>query len=383
MEIVYGDEELDRFVATATAASPDHPLFMDRFLEGAVEVDVDLVADGEEVLIGAVMEHIEEAGVHSGDSSCVIPPPTLSERELDAIEDTVTRIARSLRVRGLLNVQLAVRDDVAYVLEANPRASRTVPFVAKTTGVLLAKAAARVMAGSMLSELRSEALVPDAPAYRHLHHVGVKAAVLPFGRFAGSDTVLGPEMRSTGEVMGIASSLGEALAKAQEATGAALPTSGTVFISAANRDKRAIRLPARRLAELGFTIVATRGTAAVLARSGVSVRTVLKRSEGSPNATDLIAGGGVDLVINTPFGRGPRTDGYFIRTAAAAAGVPCITTIPGILAAVQGIEALRLDAGLPQAVQEYHAARSMVVLPDHDVPGHQLAAVSMNSKETG
>jgi carbamoyl-phosphate synthase large subunit len=383
MEIVYGDEELDRFVATATAASPDHPLFMDRFLEGAVEVDVDLVADGEEVLIGAVMEHIEEAGVHSGDSSCVIPPPTLSEHELDAIEDTVARIARSLRVRGLLNVQLAVRDDVAYVLEANPRASRTVPFVAKTTGVLLAKAAARVMAGSMLSELRSEGLLPGAPDYRHLHHVGVKAAVLPFQRFAGSDTVLGPEMRSTGEVMGIAPSLGEALAKAQEATGAALPTSGTVFISAANRDKRAIRLPAGRLAELGFTIVATRGTAAVLARSGVSVRTVLKRSEGSPNAADLIAGGGVDLVINTPFGRGPRTDGYFIRTAAAAAGVPCITTIPGILAAVQGIEALRLGAGLPRAVQEYHAARSMVVLPDLGEPGHQLAAVAINSKETG
>jgi carbamoyl-phosphate synthase large subunit len=356
---------------------------MDRFLEGAVEVDVDLVADGEEVLIGAVMEHIEEAGVHSGDSSCVIPPPTLSERELDAIEGTVTRIASSLRVRGLLNVQLAVRDDVAYVLEANPRASRTVPFVAKTTGVLLAKAAARIMTGSTLPELRSKGLVPYAPVYRHLHHVGVKAAVLPFERFAGVDTILGPEMRSTGEVMGIASSLGEALAKAQEATGAALPTSGTVFISAANRDKRAIRLPARRLAELGFTIGATRGTAAVLARSGVSVRTVLKRSEGSPNAADLIAGGGVDLVINTPFGRGPRTDGYFIRTAAAAAGVPCITTIPGILAAVQGIEALRLGAGRPQALQEYHAARSMVVLPDLDVPDHQLAGVSINSKETG
>ena len=379
MDIVYSEDELDRFVASATAASPEHPLFMDRFLEGAVEVDVDLVADGEHVLIGAIMEHIEEAGVHSGDSSCVIPPPTLSEWELDAIEETVTRIAGSLRVRGLLNVQLAVRDDVAYVLEANPRASRTVPFVAKATGVLLAKAAARIMAGETLAQLREEGLVPELATYRDLSHVGVKAAVLPFERFPGVDTILGPEMRSTGEVMGIASELGFALAKAQEATGAALPTSGTLFISAANRDKRAILLPARRLAELGFTILATRGTAAVLSRSGVPVSTVLKRSEGSPNATDLIAEGRVDLVINTPFGRGARTDGYFIRTAAAARGVPCITTVPGILAAVQGIEAIRHGGALPRPLQEYHAAKSIVVLPSTDGPEGQLVAV--NSKE--
>ncbi|HEY3209908.1 MAG TPA: carbamoyl-phosphate synthase large subunit, partial [Actinomycetota bacterium] len=378
MEIVYSEDELHRFVASATAASPEHPLFMDRFLEGAVEVDVDLVADAEHVLIGAVMEHIEEAGVHSGDSSCVIPPPTLSERELDAIEETVTRIARGLRVRGMLNVQLAVRDDVAHVLEANPRASRTVPFVAKATGVLLAKAAARIMAGETLARLRDEGLVPELPMYRYLTHVGVKAAVLPFERFPGVDTILGPEMRSTGEVMGIASELGVALAKAQEATGAALPTSGTVFVSAANRDKRSILLPTRRLAELGFTILATRGTAAVLARSGVPVSTVLKRSEGCPNATDLIAAGQVDLVINTPFGRGPRTDGYFIRTAAAARGVPCITTIPGILAAVQGIEALRHGRALPRPLQEYHAAKSILVL-DVDGPEDQLVAV--NTKE--
>ena len=380
MEIVYSEDELDRFVASATAASKGHPLFMDRFLEGAVEVDVDLVADGEHVLIGAVMEHIEEAGVHSGDSSCVIPPPTLSDHELNAIEETVTRIAGSLRVRGLLNVQLAVRDDVAYVLEANPRASRTVPFVAKATGVLLAKAAARIMAGETLAQLRDQGLIPELPTYRDLSHVGVKAAVLPFERFPGVDTILGPEMRSTGEVMGIASELGVALAKAQEATGAALPISGTVFISAANRDKRAILLPARRLAELGFTILATRGTAAVLARSGVPVRTLLKRSEGSPNAADVIAAGGVDLVINTPFGRGPRTDGYFIRTAAAARGVPCITTIPGILAAVQGIEALRRGGVLPRPIQEYHAAKSIVILPSADGPEGQLVAA--NSKES-
>lgn len=386
MEIVYSDDELDSFVASAAAASPRHPLFMDRFLEGAVEVDVDVVADGADVLIGAVMEHIEEAGVHSGDSSCVIPPPTLSDRELDAIEETVSRLARSLRVRGLLNVQLAVRDEVAYVLEANPRASRTVPFVGKATGVLLAKAAARIMAGASLADLRSEGLVPERPVYRRLAHVAVKAAVLPFGRFPGVDTVLGPEMRSTGEVMGIASDLGAALAKAQEGTGAALPTSGAAFISVADRDKRDILLPARRLSQLGFTILATRGTAAVLARSGVTVSTLLKRSEGSPNAADLIAEGKVDLVINTPFGRGPRTDGYFIRTAAAARGVPCITTVPGVLAAVQGIEALRQGTAVPRPLQEYHAAKPTGVLPkvvvaEDGAAGKALVAV--DSKEIG
>jgi carbamoylphosphate synthase large subunit len=386
MEIVYSEEELDGFVASATAASPRHPLFMDRFLEGAIEVDVDAVADGEDVLIGAVMEHIEEAGIHSGDSSCVIPPPTLSDRELDVIEETVSRLARSLRVRGLLNVQLAVRDEVAFVLEANPRASRTVPFVGKATGVLLAKAAARVMAGTPLADLRIEGLVPEHSGYRRLPHVAVKSAVLPFGRFPGVDTVLGPEMRSTGEVMGIDSDLGPALAKAQEATGASLPASGTVFISVADRDKRDILLPSMRLAELGFTILATRGTASALARSGVAVSTLWKRSEGSPNAAELIAEGRVDLVINTPFGRGPRTDGYFIRTAAASRGVPCITTIPGILAAVQGIEALRRGARMPRPLQEYHAAKPITVLPevivDEDAPSEKTL-VAVDSKEIG
>jgi carbamoyl-phosphate synthase large subunit len=301
------------------------------------------------------MEHIEEAGVHSGDSSCVIPPPTLSDDELDRIEETVTAIARALEVRGLINVQLALRDDVAYVLEANPRASRTVPFVSKATGIPLAKAAARVMAGARLSDLRADGMLPaetDQPLYRSLAHVAVKAAVLPFGRFPGVDTILGPEMRSTGEVMGVAPTLGTALARAQEATGAALPPGGTVFVSVANRDKRAIVLPARRLSELGFSMIATRGTAAVLSRAGIEVTPIHKRSEGSPNAPELIAAGGVDLVVNTPFGRGPRTDGYYIRTAAAAAGVPCITTLPGLTAAVQGIEALRAGGPPPAPLQE-------------------------------
>jgi carbamoyl-phosphate synthase large subunit len=358
MDIVYSVDELAGFVASAAAASPEHPVFLDRFLEGAVEVDVDAVADGHEVFIGAVMEHIEEAGVHSGDSSCVIPPPTLSDDELERIESTVVAIARALEVRGLINVQLALRDDVAYVLEANPRASRTVPFVSKATGIPLAKAAARVMAGAGLADLRAEGVLPpdtDVPAYRSLGHVAVKAAVLPFGRFPGVDTVLGPEMRSTGEVMGVAPSLGTALARAQEATGAALPPGGTVFVSVANRDKRSIVLPARRLSELGFSLVATRGTAAVLSRAGIPVSSVRKRSEGSPNAPELIAAGAVDLVVNTPFGRGPRTDGYYIRTAAAAASVPCITTVPGFLAAVQGIEALRLGPEPPVSLQELQA----------------------------
>jgi carbamoyl-phosphate synthase large subunit len=356
MDIVYSEDELAGFVATAAAASPEHPVFLDRFLEGAVEVDVDAVSDGDEVYIAAVMEHIEEAGVHSGDSSCVIPPPTISEEELDRIEETATSIAGALGVRGLINVQLALRDDVAFVLEANPRASRTVPFVSKATGVPLAKVAARVMAGERLSELRAAGMLPaagEASWYRELAHVAVKAAVLPFGRFPGVDTVLGPEMRSTGEVMGIADSLGTALARAQEATGAGLPPGGTVFVSVANRDKRAIVLAARRLTELGFRLLATRGTAAVLTRAGIPADPVRKRSEGSPNAPELIAAGEIDLVVNTPFGRGPRTDGYFIRTAAAAAGIPCITTMQGLGMAVQGIEAMLAGDQTVRSLQEY------------------------------
>jgi carbamoyl-phosphate synthase large subunit len=355
MEIVYTPEELTTYLRHATAAGPDHPVLVDRFLEGAIEVDVDAVCDGDEVHIGAVMEHIEEAGVHSGDSSCSIPPITLSDDELDEIEDLTRRIADALGVRGLLNIQFAVKDERVWVLEANPRASRTVPFVSKATGAPLAKAAAGVLVGDSLSQLREKGVLPsDARRYRHLRHVSVKAAVLPFGRFPGVDTVLGPEMRSTGEVMGVASDLGVALAKAQAGTGSPLPHKGTVFVSAANRDKRAIVFPIKRLAELGFEVLATRGTAGLLARSGIEVSCVAKVSEGHPNAADLIASGAVDLVINTPFGRGPRSDGYFIRTAAATAGVPCVTTLPGVFAAVQGIESMARAVEEPRSLQEYH-----------------------------
>ena len=355
MEIVYGEDELERFVRTAAEASPDRPVSVDRFLEGAIEIDVDAVADGGEVFIGAVMEHIEEAGVHSGDSSCVIPPPTLSDDELDEVERLTRALAERLEVRGLMNLQLAVKDERIWVLEANPRASRTVPFVSKVTGVPLAKVATLVLLGRTLADLAERGLIPADPGhYRHLPYTSVKAAVLPFGRFPGVDTVLGPEMKSTGEVMGIDRDPGAALAKALVASGAAFPTRGTVFVSVANRDKRAIAFPAKRLADMGFRLVATKGTAGVLERAGIPVTRVRKVSEGAENVADLIRRGEIDLVVNTPFGRGPRTDGYFIRTAAAAGGIPCVTTLPGVLAALRGIEALRIGPNEPRSLQEYH-----------------------------
>ncbi|HEV8087725.1 MAG TPA: carbamoyl-phosphate synthase large subunit [Actinomycetota bacterium] len=358
MEIVYDDDELEGFVRTAADASPDHPVLIDRFLEGAIEVDVDAVCDEDGgVFIGAVMEHIEEAGVHSGDSSCQIPPATLSDDELDTIEDIATRLARRLGVVGLLNLQLAVKDERIWVLEANPRASRTVPFVSKVVGVSLARVATLVLTGRSIADLRTTGVVPHDPHhYRRLPYTSVKAAVLPFGRFPGVDTVLGPEMKSTGEVMGIDADPGMALAKAMVAAGHALPMTGSVFVSVANRDKRAIVFPARRLADLGFRLLATSGTAGVLERAGIAVERVAKVSEGEDNVVDLIRAGAVDLVINTPFGRAPRSDGSFIRTASASVGVPCITTLPGVFAAVRGIEALRGEPTEPRSIQEHHAA---------------------------
>jgi carbamoyl-phosphate synthase large subunit len=324
MEIVDGDDDLASFVGGAAAASPDYPVLIDRFLEGATEVDVDAVVDATgDVFVGGVSEHIEEAGVHSGDSSCMIPPATLTDEQLDEIEDITRRIGRRLGVIGLLNLQLAVKDERIWVIEANPRASRTVPFVSKAVGVSLARVATRVLMGSTLSALVTEGIVPvDPHRYRHVPYTSVKAAVLPFGRFPGADTVLGPEMRSTGEVMGIDADPGMALAKSMVAAGHALPTSGTVFISVANRDKRSIVFPARRFADLGFRLVATRGTAGVLHRAGIPVERVAKVSEGPDNVVGWIRDRRVDLVVNTPFGRGARTDGSLIRTQAASAGVP-------------------------------------------------------------
>ncbi|AVT31887.1 carbamoyl phosphate synthase large subunit [Plantactinospora sp. BC1] len=370
MEIVYDDETLRGYITRATDISPDHPVLVDRFLDDAIEIDVDALCDADgEVYIGGVMEHIEEAGIHSGDSSCALPPITLASSHLAAVRHYTVQIARGIGVRGLLNVQYALKDDTLYVLEANPRASRTVPFVSKATAVPLAKAAARIMLGATIAELRAERLLPptgdgtttpvDAP-------VAVKEAVLPFKRFRtptgkGIDSLLGPEMKSTGEVMGIDTAFGHAFAKSQAAAYGSLPVRGRVFVSVANRDKRGMIFPVKRLADLGFEIVATTGTGEVLRRHGISCTLIRKHYEegaDSPDAVSLIAAGEVDLVINTPQGSGAsaRSDGYEIRSAAVGADTPCITTVPGAAAAVMGIEALIRGDMSVRPLQELHAA---------------------------
>ena len=354
MEIVYTGEQMRAWLETNAA---EGTVLVDKFLEGAVEVDVDAVYDGRELYAGGIMEHIEEAGIHSGDSACVIPPYTLGRAQQLRLRDYTEAIARALETRGPINIQYAIKDDVIFVIEANPRASRTMPFVSKVTGVPLAKLAARVMAGATIAELRGEGWVPeqDTVLGPPLKHIAVKEAVLPFNRFPGVDTRLGPEMRSTGEVMGIDADFGVAFAKSQAGTGAmVLPVKGTVFASIANRDKRAMLFPIKRLADMGFTIVATEGTAEALRHAGVSAETVGKFSDGGPSIVDRIAAGEVDLVLNTPMGSGPRADGYEIRTASVLAGVPCITTMSGIMAAIQGIEALRSDTISVRSLQEWH-----------------------------
>jgi carbamoyl-phosphate synthase large subunit len=333
-------------------------ILVDRFLESAVEVDLDALYDGTELFVGGVMEHIEEAGVHSGDSACVLPPYTLGRAQLTELADATARLAAALGTRGLINVQFALRDAEVSVLEANPRASRTIPFVGKATGVPLARAAARVMAGATIAELRAEGLLPhqdavDGPAPEH---VSVKEAVMPFNRFPGTDTRLGPEMRSTGEVMGVDADFGAAFAKSQAGTGAmVLPTEGTVFCSIANRDKRAMIFPIKRLAELGFRVLATAGTAEMLRRARVDAEVIGKFSEGGESVVDRLAAGEVQLVLNTPMGSGPRVDGYEIRTAAVRHGVPCVTTLSGMLAVIQGVEALRAGTIGVRSLQAYHA----------------------------
>jgi carbamoyl-phosphate synthase large subunit len=365
MQIVYDETGLERYLHEAVAAAPDQPILVDRFLEGAIEIDVDAVFDGEETFVGGVLEHIEEAGVHSGDSACALPPITLGRGQLTEIRRVTDGIARGLGVRGLLNVQFAIKDDVLSCIEANPRASRTVPFVSKATGVPLAKVAARVMAGATLAELRAEGMVPAADAVEgpRPQHVAVKEAVLPFDRFPGVDALLGPEMRSTGEVMGIDVDFGAAFAKSQAGTGSMVLPGATevghgdaVFVSVANRDKRSIVFPVKRLVDLGFEIVATEGTADVLERAGVPTTLVGKVSAGDRSIIDLLGSGRIGLVLNTPFGQGTRGDGYEIRQAAIAAGVPCITTLSGILAAIQGVESLRRGEAQVWSLQEYQAA---------------------------
>ena len=357
MRIVDDPASLAREVGAALAAAGDQTILVDRFLESAIEVDVDVVFDGEELLVGGILEHIEEAGVHSGDSACTVPPVTLSRALEREVIEVAGRIARGLGVIGLMNVQFAVRDQQLYCIEANPRASRTVPFVSKAVGVPLAKIAARVMAGTSLAELRAEGILPvhtyDPDV---LDHVAVKEAVLPFDRFPGVDPALTPEMRSTGEVMGIADDFGDAFARAQAGTGTlTLPRTGTVFLSVADRDKRAVVLVARRLVDLGLTLLATDGTARVLERWGVPVTRIGKVTEGDDAIVEGLRDGSIDLVFNTPYGADARGDGLLIRQAAASNGVPCVTTLAGMSAALLGVEALQRKGFTVRSLQSRHA----------------------------
>ncbi len=357
MEIVYDDAALEGYIERATAISPEHPVLVDRFIDDAVEIDVDALFDGQDLYLGGVMEHIEEAGIHSGDSACALPPITLGAAEISRIRTATEAIARGVGVLGLINIQFALGSDVLYVLEANPRASRTIPFVSKATAVPLAKAAARVMLGESIASLRTAGVLRpegDGGDLPSDSPIAVKEAVMPFNRFKtpdgkSVDTVLGPEMRSTGEVMGFDAAFGTAFAKSQAAAYGSLPTTGRVFVSMANRDKRTMIFPIKRLADLGFEVLATQGTAEVLRRNGIPATVVRKHFEGAgpegePTTIDLIERGEVHLIINTPHGSAsggsPRIDGYEIRTAAVHNNVPCITTVQGLGAAVQGIEAL-------------------------------------------
>lgn len=361
MEIVYDEKALHSYIDRATEITSDHPVLVDRFLDNAIEIDVDALCDGEHVYLAGVMEHIEEAGIHSGDSACALPPMTLGAEDIETVRRSTEALAHGIGVRGLMNVQYALKDDILYVIEANPRASRTVPFVSKATGVPLAKAAARIMAGATISELQQEGMIPtdfDGGSLPEHSPIAVKEAVLPFNRFRrpdGSmlDTLLSPEMKSTGEVMGLADNFGAAYAKAEQAAFGALPTSGTVFVSVANRDKRTLIFPIQRLASLGFKVLATSGTAGMLRRNGIECEVVLKQTQareaaeqgdlgGRRSIVDIINAGEVDLILNTPAGSsGARHDGYQIRAAAVSVGVPLVTTVQGVTAAVQGIEALQ------------------------------------------
>jgi len=346
MEIVYSLEDLEDYLRRSAPAA-GREIFLDRFLENAIEVDVDALCDGSEVWIAGVMQHVEEAGIHSGDSACVLPPHSLGGAMLAQIADQSRRLALALGVVGLLNVQFAVVRDALYVIEANPRASRTVPFVSKATGLPLAKLACRVMLGERIADLG----LPEDPCG---DHVAVKEAVMPFDRLSGSDTLLGPEMRSTGEVMGLARDFPTAFAKAQAAAGAVLPPAGTVFLSVTDADKAAVFGIAAQLHDLGFQIVGTPGTAAAIARMGVPVQRINKLGEGSPHVVDWIERGDVDLVINTPTGTAARSDGWEIRRAAVARGIPCITTISGGMAAARAIAAARLGEPPVISLQEAH-----------------------------
>jgi carbamoyl-phosphate synthase large subunit len=372
MEIVYDESSLrDYFVRTAEHALVDdkHPLLVDRFLDDAIEIDVDAIFDGKSLYIGGVMEHIEEAGIHSGDSSCTLPPITLSQTQVARVVEATRKIAEGLSVRGLLNVQFALAADVLYVLEANPRASRTVPFVSKALGITLAKAAALVMAGKSIVELVQEGQLPkqDGSLLPPSTPVSVKEAVLPFKRFATKqgrfvDSLLGPEMRSTGEVMGIDGTFPAAFAKSQAAAGSSLPKSGTVFISVADRDKPQIVLPVRRLSQLGYRILATEGTSRLLKLHGIASESVAKYSQakGQRSIVEMITDGEVDVVVNTPSGADARSDGYEIRAATTAADKPIFTTVAQLSAAIGSFEIIRESGFSVKSLQEHAKFRQEI-----------------------
>jgi len=350
MEIVYQEEDLRRYIRNAVEASPERPILVDRFLEDAAEVDVDCIADGETAVIGAIMEHIEQAGIHSGDSACVIPAFSLSENVKAEIDRATKAMARELGVRGLMNVQFAVKDEKVYVLEVNPRASRTVPFVSKAIGVPLAKYAARVMAGETLEKIGfTREIIPP--------HFSVKEAVFPFIKFPGVDIALGPEMKSTGEVMGIDADLGIAYAKAQMAAQPPLPLGGNIFISVKDSQKEDVALLAREFSELGFKIFATAGTAAAIEAEGTPVKKLFKLAEGRPHVLDMIKNGEISFIINTPAGKTPREDEVKIRSAAVAQRIPIMTTMRAAKASVRGIRSLREQGFGVKSIQEYHEKR--------------------------
>ena len=364
MEIVYDDESLAGFISRATDITPDHPVLVDRFLDSAIEIDVDALYDGNELFLGGVMEHIEEAGIHSGDSACVIPAMSLSREQIAAIKEATTKIAKAVGVIGLINIQFAMSESQLFVLEANPRASRTVPFVSKATGVALAKAAARLAVGTSIAALREEGLLP-AKGDGVARGISVKEAVLPWNRFRrtdgrGVDAVLGPEMRSTGEVMGISNSFGQSYAKSQISAFGALPKGGTVFISLADKDKQQGIQAAYDLSRIGFRILATGGTADALNAKSITCTRTRKHSEGTgplgeKTIVELINSGEIDLIINTPVGRGTRQDGWLIRTAAVQRSVPCITTTAGFKAAVEGIKSLQREELSIRSIQSWLA----------------------------
>jgi len=352
MEVVYDESMLADYIARATRVSPEHPILIDKFLDNALELDVDVLSDGHDTYIGGIMEHIEEAGIHSGDSACILPPRTLSPKDLATLRQYTEQLARGLSVRGLMNIQFAVREGIIYILEANPRASRTVPFVSKATGVPLAKLAAKVMVGRRLKDLLSPTLLKDGPT---MGWVAVKEAVLPWMRFPGVDTILGPEMRSTGEVMGIDKDFNRAFAKSQAAASSALPKSGGVLFSLTEKDKQAGLQIAQELAKLEFTLYATEGTADFFRSRNLEVKTVMKLSEGRPNVTDVIRNREVSLVINTPSGKRSRTEGFTIRSTALQHSIPIVTTLSAARAALAGIRGQRDGRWTVASLQDYYA----------------------------